>query len=212
MATTYEFKTEARQLLDLMIHSVYSHKEIFLRELISNASDALDKLKFSSLTNENLRAMAEDLHIRLTTDSKNRTLTISDNGIGMTHDEIIDYIGTIAKSGTGEFADLLKKANEKKEGLPELIGQFGVGFYSSFMVADRVELISRKAGEEKAWKWASSGEGSYTLEEASRDTQGTCVTLHLKAEDSEDEDSADIEGEQDEDKPSKKDKKGEDLE
>ncbi|OGK12209.1 MAG: molecular chaperone HtpG [Candidatus Riflebacteria bacterium GWC2_50_8] len=192
MATTYEFKTEARQLLDLMIHSVYSHKEIFLRELISNASDALDKLRFNSLTSENLRGMSEDLHIRLSTDSEKRTLTISDNGIGMTHDEIIDYIGTIAKSGTGEFADLLKKANEKKEGIPELIGQFGVGFYSSFMVADKVELISRKAGEEKAWKWVSSGEGNYTIEEASRETQGTCVTLHLKLEDKEDEDFQDF--------------------
>ena len=120
MATTYEFKTEARQLLDLMIHSVYSHREIFLRELISNASDALDKLKFNSLTNESLRSMAHDLHIRLSADAKNRTLTVSDNGIGMTHDEIIDYIGTIAKSGTGEFSDLLKKANDKKDGLPEL--------------------------------------------------------------------------------------------
>lgn len=192
MATTYEFKTEARQLLDLMIHSVYSHREIFLRELISNASDALDKLKFNSLTNENLRNIAEDLHIRLTADSKNRTLTISDNGIGMTHDEIIDYIGTIAKSGTGEFAELLKKANEKKEGLPELIGQFGVGFYSSFMVADKVELISRKAGEEKAWKWSSSGEGNYSIEEASLDHQGTSVILHLKPENKDDEDFQDF--------------------
>ncbi|PKL49762.1 MAG: molecular chaperone HtpG [Candidatus Riflebacteria bacterium HGW-Riflebacteria-2] len=192
MATTYEFKTEARQLLDLMIHSVYSHKEIFLRELISNASDALDKLRFNSLTNESLRASTEDLHIRLTPDAKNRTLTISDNGIGMTHDEIIEYIGTIAKSGTGEFSELLRKANEKKEGMPELIGQFGVGFYSSFMVADRVDLISRKAGEEIAWKWSSNGEGSYSIEEASRETQGTCVILHLKAEVSDDEDFQDF--------------------
>ena len=192
MATTYEFKTEARQLLDLMIHSVYSHKEIFLRELISNASDALDKLRFNSLTSEQLRGMTDDLHIRLTTDTQNRTLTVADNGIGMAHDEIIDYIGTIAKSGTSEFADLVKKASEKKEGVPELIGQFGVGFYSSFMVADRVELISRKAGEEKAWKWISSGEGSYTLEEASRETQGTSVTLHLKPEDKQDEDFQDF--------------------
>ncbi len=115
-STTHEFKTEARQLLDLMIHSVYSHKEIFLRELISNASDALDKLRFASLTNENLRKLTEDLHIRLSTDDKNRTLTIADNGVGMTRDEIINYIGTIAKSGTAEFSDMLKKAAEKKEG------------------------------------------------------------------------------------------------
>ena len=129
-STTHEFKTEARQLLDLMIHSVYSHKEIFLRELISNASDALDKLRFAALTNENLRKLTDDLHIRLSTDGNNRTLTIADNGIGMTRDEIINYIGTIAKSGTAEFADMLKKAAEKKESAPELIGQFGVGFYS----------------------------------------------------------------------------------
>lgn len=191
-STTYEFKTEARQLLDLMIHSVYSHKEIFLRELISNASDALDKLRFASLTNENLRKQTEDLHIRLSTDANKRTLTIADNGIGMTHDEIINFIGTIAKSGTAEFADMLKKASEKKEGAPELIGQFGVGFYSSFMVADKVELISRKAGETEAWLWTSNGEGSYTLAESSRETCGTSVTLHLKPEEKDDEDFQDF--------------------
>lgn len=191
-STTHEFKTEARQLLDLMIHSVYSHKEIFLRELISNASDALDKLRFASLTNESLRKLTDDLHIRLATDDKNRTLTISDNGIGMTRNEIIDYIGTIAKSGTGEFAAMLKKASEKKESMPELIGQFGVGFYSSFMVADKVELVSRKAGESEAWMWTSAGEGNYTISEASRETQGTSVTLYLKPEDKEDEDFQDF--------------------
>ncbi|HQB83388.1 MAG TPA: ATP-binding protein, partial [Candidatus Rifleibacterium sp.] len=187
-STTHEFKTEARQLLDLMIHSVYSHKEIFLRELISNASDALDKLRFASLTNENLRKLTDDLHIRLSTDDKNRTLTIADNGIGMSRDEIINYIGTIAKSGTAEFSDMLKKAAEKKESAPELIGQFGVGFYSSFMVADKVELISRKAGETEAWLWSSNGEGSYTIAESSRENCGTTITLHLKPEDKDDED------------------------
>lgn len=192
VTTTYEFKTEARQLLDLMIHSVYSHKEIFLRELVSNASDALDKLRFSSLTNEALRSTTDDLHIRITPDEKSRTLTIADNGIGMNRDEIVEYIGTIAKSGTGEFSEMLKKATEKKESAPELIGQFGVGFYSSFMVAEKVELISRKAGEEKAWKWTSTGEGSYTIEEAERGTQGTTIILHLKAEDKEDEDFQDF--------------------
>lgn len=190
--TTHEFKTEARQLLDLMIHSVYSHKEIFLRELISNASDALDKLRFASLTSDSLRKMTDDLHIRLSVDAEKRTLTISDNGIGMTHDEIVDYIGTIAKSGTGEFAEILKKANEKKEGVPELIGQFGVGFYSSFMVADKVELISRKADCKDAWQWSSSGEGNYTMAESSRDSQGTSVILHLKPEDTSDEDAQDF--------------------
>lgn len=191
-STTHEFKTEARQLLDLMIHSVYSHKEIFLRELISNASDALDKLKFASLTNENLRNCAEDLHIRLTTDEKKRTLTITDNGIGMTREEIIDYIGTIAKSGTSEFAELLKKANDRKEGAPELIGQFGVGFYSSFMVAEKVELVSRKAGAQEAWLWTSTGEGSYTIADASLPSNGTSITLYLKPEDKEDEDFQDF--------------------
>jgi len=192
VSTTYEFKTEARQLLDLMIHSVYSHKEIFLRELVSNASDALDKLRFASLTNDSFRSMTDDLHIRITPDEKNRTMTISDNGIGMTREEIIEYIGTIAKSGTGEFAEMIRKANEQKESAPELIGQFGVGFYSSFMVADKVELISRKAGESQAWKWTSTGEGSYTIEESELATQGTTITLHLKAEDKEDEDFQDF--------------------
>ena len=190
--TTHKFKTEARQLLDLMIHSVYSHKEIFLRELISNASDALDKLRFASLTNEELRKLTSDLHIRLKTDEKNRTLTIRDNGIGMSHDEIIEYIGTIAKSGTGEFAEMLKKAAEQKEAAPELIGQFGVGFYSSFMVADKVELISRKAGSSEAFLWSSDGQGSYTISPAELDTHGTAITLHLKPENKEDEDSQDF--------------------
>lgn len=177
--TTHEFKTEARQLLDLMINSVYSQKEIFLRELISNASDAIDKLKFEALTNENLRNLTEDLHIRITPNEKENTITVSDNGIGMTHDEIINYIGTIAKSGTSEF---LKKLNEAKEGKtsPELIGQFGVGFYSSFMVAQKVELTSRKAGTDEAWKWTSDGEGSYTMEEAELPTNGTSITIYLK--------------------------------
>lgn len=191
-ATKHNFKTEARQLLDLMIHSVYSHKEIFLRELVSNASDALDKLRFKGLTNENLRKLNNDPHIRITPDSEKKTLTISDNGIGMDHDEIIKYIGTIAKSGTGEFHELLKKANEKKDGLPELIGQFGVGFYSSFMVANKVELTTRKAGSEEAWLWASDGQGSYTLEDTTRETNGTTIVLHLKEENKDEEDFQDF--------------------
>ncbi|MFZ5950587.1 MAG: molecular chaperone HtpG [Candidatus Rifleibacteriota bacterium] len=189
--TTHNFKTEARQLLDLMIHSVYSHKEIFLRELISNASDALDKLRFASLTSEELRSLTSDLHIRIATDAKNRTLTITDNGIGMTRDEIIEYIGTIAKSGTSEFAEMIKKANEKKEAGPELIGQFGVGFYSSFMVAEKVELISRKAGTSEAHKWESDGQGSFTISDAQLEHYGTTITLYLKPEDKDDEDAQD---------------------
>jgi molecular chaperone HtpG len=191
-ATKHQFKTEAKQLLDLMIHSVYSHKEIFLRELISNASDALDKLRFESLTNEDLRKLTEDLHIRISKDEDKHTLTISDNGIGMNEEDINKYIGTIAKSGTGDFASMLKQAQEKKDSLPELIGQFGVGFYSSFMVADKVELISKKAGEEKAWKWISEGEGEYTVEETTAENSGTTITLFLKEKDENDEDFQDF--------------------
>ncbi len=188
---THAFQTEAAQLLDLMIHSVYSHKEIFLRELISNASDAIDKLRYEALTNGDLKKFTEDPHIRISADPDSRTLRISDNGIGMTHDEIVENIGTIAHSGTQEFAAMIKKAKAKaktSELPPELIGQFGVGFYSSFMVADKVELVSRGASEEKAWKWTSgSGSGSYTLEPAERDEPGTTITLHLrKSEDEED--------------------------
>ncbi|MGM0598845.1 MAG: molecular chaperone HtpG [Candidatus Rifleibacteriota bacterium] len=190
--TKHKFKTEARQLLDLMIHSVYSHKEIFLRELISNSSDALDKLRFEALTNENLRDLTDDLHIRISPDKEKKTLTVSDNGIGMSKDEIIEFIGTIAKSGTGEFAELLKKAQEQKETAPELIGQFGVGFYSCFMVADKVELISRKAGSDEAWKWSSDGHGSYEMAPAELETNGTSITLHLKPETEDDEDFQDF--------------------
>lgn len=186
-AETREFQTEARQLLDLMIHSVYSHPEIFLRELISNASDALDKLRFEALTNPDLARYTADPHIRLSPDSSARTLTISDNGIGMSREEVVRYIGTIAKSGTKEFASVLQKqkasAAEKGES-PELdadlIGQFGVGFYSSFMVADRVEMVTRRAGEEHATRWTSTGDGTYTLDTAERDEPGTTITLHLK--------------------------------
>ncbi|NLI76052.1 MAG: molecular chaperone HtpG [Candidatus Riflebacteria bacterium] len=188
--TRFEFKAEAKQILELMIHSVYSHREIFLRELISNASDALDKLRFEALTSDALRPLTGDLHIRLAADPEDRTVSVSDNGIGMNRDEILQYIGTIAKSGTRDFAKALKEAKDKTSA-PEFIGQFGVGFYSSFMVADKVTLISRRAGEEKAWKWESDGSGSFTLEEAARDTQGTTVMLHLKPLDKDDEDAED---------------------
>lgn len=188
--TRFEFKAEAKQILDLMIHSVYSHREIFLRELISNASDALDKLRFEALTNDALRPLTEDLHIRIAADPKERTLSVSDNGIGMNRDEILQYIGTIAKSGTRDFAKALKEAKDKTSA-PEFIGQFGVGFYSSFMVADKVTLVSRRAGDTKAWKWESDGTGTFTLEEATRDSQGTTVTLHLKPIDKDDDDADD---------------------
>lgn len=176
---TFTFQAEARQLLDLMIHSVYSNPDIFLRELVSNASDALDKLRFEALTNEPLSGLAGDLHIRIETVPAEKTLSISDNGIGMSRDELVEFIGTIAHSGTKEYVRLLR---EKGSGsIPEeLIGQFGIGFYSSFMVADRVTIVTRRAGEEKAWKWESPGDGTYSLEEGVREEQGTTVTLFLK--------------------------------
>ena len=182
---THEFQTETKQLLDLMVHSIYSHKEIFLRELISNASDALDKLRYESLTDGDLAKFTEDLHIRVEADKEKRTLTVSDNGAGMTRDEVIEFIGTIAKSGSQDFLALLKEA-KGKDLPPELIGQFGVGFYSSFMAADKVTLVTRSAREETASKWESAGEGSYTLEPAERGAPGTSVTLHLKKADAED--------------------------
>jgi molecular chaperone HtpG len=175
---TFAFQSEGKQLLDLMVHSVYSNREIFLRELVSNASDALDKLRVASLTNEALRSSFSDPHIRIAVDKDARILRVSDNGIGMNREDLVTYLGTIAKSGTKEF---LQYMAERKEALtPELIGQFGVGFYSSFMVADLVEVLTRKAGEDAAWLWRSSGDGTYTIEEGHRDTCGTTVTLHLK--------------------------------
>jgi molecular chaperone HtpG len=179
---TLQFQAETRQLLDLMIHSLYSNKEIFLRELISNASDALDRLRFEALTSPELLAGDETLEIRLEADRKNRTLTISDNGIGMSREEVIANIGTIAKSGTREMVERLKQG-ESKETIAEMIGQFGVGFYSSFMAADRVTLVTRRAGETAATHWESTGDGTYTIEDAEKPGRGTTITLHLKPED-----------------------------
>ncbi len=178
----HEFQAEVKQLLDLMIHSLYSDKDIFLRELISNASDALDKLRFEQLTRSDLGA--GELHIRLETDKAARTLSISDNGIGMSREEVVKNIGTIAKSGTREFLSTVKDAGSK-DVPPELIGQFGVGFYSAFMVADKIELVTRRAGETTATRWESTGDGSYTIGDAERGHNGTTVTLHLKAVDDE---------------------------
>lgn len=184
-----EFQAEARQLLDLMVHSVYSNKDSFLRELISNASDALDKLRIEALRNKELDVDTSDLHIQLETDTGARTLTIRDNGIGMTRAEVVDLIGTLAKSGTAELRQQLRDAKNASdsEASEKLIGQFGIGFYSSFMVADKVELLTRKAGESEATRWESSGEGTYTIESVQDAPQGTSVTLHLKPEDAEDE-------------------------
>jgi molecular chaperone HtpG len=181
-----EFQAEARQLLDLMVHSVYSNKDAFLRELISNASDALDKLRLEAFRNKDLDVDTSDLHIEIEVDKDARTLTIRDNGIGMTHEEVVDLIGTLAKSGTAELRQQLRES-ENAAASEELIGQFGIGFYSTFMVADEVELLTRKAGESEATRWASSGQGTYTIESVDDAPQGTSVTLHLKPEDAEDE-------------------------
>jgi molecular chaperone HtpG len=182
---TLEFQTEARQLLDLMIHSVYSNKDIFLRELISNASDALDRRRFEALSNPALLPADVDLMIRIEPDKQARTLTVSDTGIGMSRDEVVTLIGTIAKSGTREFIQKAQAAKQT-ELPPELIGQFGVGFYSAFMVADTVSMTTRRAGEDRATRFESRGEGTYTLEEADRAQAGTTLTLHLKPADSDD--------------------------
>ncbi|NLU83053.1 molecular chaperone HtpG [Rhodococcus sp. HNM0569] len=183
-----EFQAETRQLLDLMIHSIYSNKDTFLRELVSNASDALDKLKLEAFRDKDLDVDTSDLHIELDTDADARTLTVRDNGIGMTRDEVVDLIGTLAKSGTAQLRGALSAAQnaESAAAAEELIGQFGIGFYSSFMVADTVTLLTRKAGEKTATRWESSGEDTYTIEEVDDAPQGTSVTLHLKPNDEDD--------------------------
>jgi molecular chaperone HtpG len=181
-----EFQAEARQLLDLLVHSVYSHKDSFLRELVSNASDALDKLRLETLRNKDLNVDTTDLHIEIAVDKDPRTLTVRDNGIGMTREEVVDLIGTLAKSGTAELRQKLREAKHAAAS-EELIGQFGIGFYSTFMVADKVELLTRKAGESDATRWVSSGDGTYTIESVDDAPQGTSVTLHLKPEDAEDQ-------------------------
>ena len=185
MSERHEFRTEARQLLDLMIHSVYSNKDIFLRELISNSSDALDKRRFEAVRQPELLPEGTELAIRIDADPAARTLSVSDNGIGMTREEVRDLIGTIAKSGTQEFLRALREAKDAAASTA-LIGQFGVGFYSTFMVADRVVMVTRRAGEETATRWESAGDGFYTLDDAEREEPGTTVTLHLKPADEED--------------------------
>ena len=174
-----EFQTEVSQLLQLIIHSLYSHPEIFLRELISNSSDALDKLRYLTLTDESLRTLDFAPRIDLTLDEAATTLTIADNGIGMNEADLIAHLGTIARSGTRNFLSQLS-GDAKKDS--NLIGQFGVGFYSAFMVADQIEVISRKAGEEQAYKWTSDGKTGFDIEPAHRDSQGTTVTLRFNDE------------------------------
>lgn len=181
---TLGFQTEAKQLLHLMIHSLYSNKEIFLRELISNASDAADKLRFAALANDALYENDAELKITVEVDDENKTITISDNGIGMNRDEVIEHLGTIAKSGTAQFLQSLSGDQQKDS---QLIGQFGVGFYSAFIVADRVEVRTRKAGEPAAngVRWESSGEADFTVEALEKPDRGTQIVLHLKPEEQE---------------------------
>ncbi len=176
---TRKFKTEVQQLLHLIIHSLYSNKEIFVRELISNASDAIDKARFKEQTEPDLFADDNDYHIRLAVDKEAKTFTISDNGIGMTFDEVNDNIGTIAQSGTAAFMEALEKSKNETNLSPELIGQFGVGFYSAFIVADKVRLDTRAPGQEKATRWESDGKGDYTVEEIEKEGRGTTITLFL---------------------------------
>ena len=174
----HEFQSEAKQVLELMIHSVYSNPDIFLRELISNASDAIDKLRIEGLSHADLADLAKEGRIDIVIDKNEGTLTISDNGIGMTREELTSYLGTIARSGTKEF---MKAMQEAKSGANnDLIGQFGVGFYSSFIAADKVTVITRKAGTSESSLWESEGDGTYTITDGERDTHGTTITLHMK--------------------------------
>ena len=190
---THQFKTEVRQVLNLIINSLYSNKEIFLRELISNASDAIDKLRFKSQTEPELLADDAEFKIKIKTDGIARTLEVSDNGIGMTFDEVMENIGTIAKSGTAGFMEMLKQAQSAEMLTPELIGQFGVGFYSAFMVAEKITLVTRAAGapKDQAVRWESSGDGSFDIEATEKDKRGTTITLHLKQADKDEPDFTD---------------------
>ncbi|MEE9911403.1 MAG: molecular chaperone HtpG [Deltaproteobacteria bacterium] len=188
---TRQFKTEVQQLMNIIINSLYSHREIFLRELISNASDALDKLRFKAQTDSHIMGTDTELKIRIVRDKEKNTLEISDNGIGMTYDEVIENIGTIAKSGTAGFLEAVGDAKNQGAVTPELIGQFGVGFYSAFIVADKVTLTTRAAGAEKGCRWESAGEGSYTIEEFDKETRGTTITLQLKKTEADEQDFTD---------------------
>ena len=177
-----QFKAESKRLMDLMINSIYTHKEIFLREIISNASDAIDKLAYLSLTDDSVKVKRGDLKITVTPDKEERTLTVSDNGIGMTQEELEKNLGTIARSGSLQF-----KQEMEKDNAADIIGQFGVGFYSAFMVADQVTVVTRRQGEEAAWQWQSEGADGYTITPAQRDGAGTDVIMHIKADTEDDQ-------------------------
>ncbi len=185
---TYEFQTEVKQLLNIIINSLYSNREIFLRELISNASDAIDRLQFESQTNPDILGEDAEFKIKLIPDKENRTLTVSDNGIGMTREEITRNLGTIAQSGTAAFVQALEQSKKENTISEEMIGQFGVGFYSAFIVADKITVISRSAFEDRGSKWESAGQGEFTVEETEKPSRGTDIILHLKpAEEGEDD-------------------------
>lgn len=188
---THQFKTEVQQLLNVIINSLYSNKEIFLRELISNASDAIDRLRFKVQLEPEILGNDTEFKVKLTRDGIKQTLEISDNGIGMTYDEVIENIGTIAKSGTASFLEAYEQLNKENTLTPELIGQFGVGFYSAFIVAEKVILITKSVGSKTATKWESHGDGSYTIEETSKDSRGTTVTLELKKPEQDEQDFTD---------------------
>ena len=179
---THQFQAETKKLLDLMIHSIYTNREIFLRELISNASDAIDKVHFEGLTNKDLLEGDDQYEIFLVPDADSHTLTISDNGLGMNKDDLMENLGTIAKSGTKAFLEKLQQAKEGGDTGKDLIGQFGVGFYSAFMVSEKITVVSRKAGEKQAYKWESTADGSYTIEECEKEKRGTSITLTLLPE------------------------------
>jgi molecular chaperone HtpG len=188
---THEFKTEVKQLLSLIINSLYSNKEIFLRELISNASDAIDKLRFQAQTEEDILGDDTEFKIKIERDAIKNTLTVADNGIGMSYDEVLENIGTIAKSGTNGFMEAIEHLNKEATITPELIGQFGVGFYSSFIVAEKVTLLTKAAGADKAVRWESHGDGEFTITEADKDSRGTVVTLELKKKEEGEQDFTD---------------------
>ncbi len=188
---TLQFKTEVQQILNLIINSLYSNKDIFLRELISNASDAVDKLRFKAETEPDILGDDTEFKIRLAANKDEQTLEVSDNGIGMTYDEVMENIGTIAKSGTSAFMEALEKSKKQDVLTPELIGQFGVGFYSAFMAAENITLISKAAGSETAVKWESSGDGSYSIEETEKESRGTSIILKLREKEEDGQDFTD---------------------
>jgi len=179
---TLHFQAEVAKLLDIVVHALYSQKDVFLRELISNASDACDRLRYAAITEPALTEGDADFKVRLIPDDTAKLLTVADNGIGMSRDDLVENLGTIARSGTARFAEALAAQSAKPDGdkTLSLIGQFGVGFYAAFMVANRVDVITRKAGEDQGWKWSSDGRGDFTVEPFDGAARGTRIVLHLK--------------------------------